>query len=81
MRIIIIIWTGTAHEVTIVMFSRIFYNAKELSEFPDYMKVCLQKVNVYILEQLYVRARIVCLFQLFYENTTEYFYLYIGLLL
>ncbi|XP_023323795.1 GATOR complex protein DEPDC5 [Eurytemora carolleeae] len=35
--------TGAAHEVTIVLFSRIFYDAKDLSEFPLYMTPCLQK--------------------------------------
>ena len=29
---------GTAHEVTIVLFSRTFYDARDLSEFPDYMQ-------------------------------------------
>ena len=30
--------------MTIVLFSRIFYDAKDLSEFPLYMTPCLQKV-------------------------------------
>jgi len=34
---------GAAHEVTIVLFSRIFYDAKELNDFPPYMISCLQK--------------------------------------
>lgn len=36
---------GAAHEVTIVMFSRVFYQAKELAEFPDHMRHCLQRVS------------------------------------
>ena len=36
---------GAAHEVTIVLFSRIFYDAKELTDFPPYMISCLQKVG------------------------------------
>lgn len=31
------------HEVTIVLFSRTFYAAKELEEFPGHMRDCLQK--------------------------------------
>ncbi|XP_055373672.1 GATOR complex protein Iml1 isoform X2 [Condylostylus longicornis] len=31
------------HEVTIVLFSRTFYTAKSLEEFPDHMRDCLQK--------------------------------------
>ncbi|KAL5290697.1 DEPDC5 family protein [Megaselia abdita] len=33
---------GSNHEVTIVLFSRTFYLAKTLDEFPDHMKDCLQ---------------------------------------
>lgn len=31
------------HEVTIVLFSRTFYEANSLDEFPDHMQECLQK--------------------------------------
>ncbi|XP_013146136.1 PREDICTED: DEP domain-containing protein 5 isoform X6 [Papilio polytes] len=34
---------GSNHEVTIVLFSRTFYKAKSLEEFPQHMKECLQK--------------------------------------
>ncbi|XP_023248149.1 GATOR complex protein DEPDC5 [Copidosoma floridanum] len=34
---------GCNHEVTIVLFSRTFYNATSLEEFPNYMKECLQQ--------------------------------------
>lgn len=34
---------GSNHEVTIVLFSRTFYKAKTLEEFPQHMKECLQK--------------------------------------
>lgn len=34
---------GSNHEVTIVLFSRTFYKAKSLEEFPEHMKECLQK--------------------------------------
>ncbi|KAG6450042.1 hypothetical protein O3G_MSEX006362 [Manduca sexta] len=34
---------GSNHEVTIVLFSRTFYKAKSLEEFPQHMKDCLQK--------------------------------------
>jgi len=34
--------TGASHEVTIVLFSRVFYEAEDLSEFPAHMKECLQ---------------------------------------
>lgn len=33
---------GCNHEVTIVLFSRTFYAAKSIDEFPIYMKDCLQ---------------------------------------
>ncbi|KAI8123433.1 DEP domain-containing protein 5 [Lucilia cuprina] len=33
---------GCNHEVTIVLFSRTFYAAKSLDEFPDHMRECLQ---------------------------------------
>ncbi|KAK2575080.1 hypothetical protein KPH14_008813 [Odynerus spinipes] len=33
---------GSNHEVTIVLFSRTFYNATSLEEFPNYMRECLQ---------------------------------------
>lgn len=33
---------GCNHEVTIVLFSRTFYAAKSLDEFPDHMRDCLQ---------------------------------------
>ncbi|XP_035917086.1 GATOR complex protein Iml1 isoform X3 [Anopheles stephensi] len=33
---------GSNHEVTIVLFSRTFYTAKSLDEFPPYMRDCLQ---------------------------------------
>ena len=35
--------TGASHEVTIVLFSRTFYNARELSEFPQHMHEYLQQ--------------------------------------
>jgi len=35
--------TGASHETTIVLFSRTFYNARELSEFPPHMHECLQQ--------------------------------------
>ncbi|XP_021209153.2 GATOR complex protein DEPDC5 isoform X2 [Bombyx mandarina] len=34
---------GSNHEVTIVLFSRTFYKAKSLEEFPQHMQECLQK--------------------------------------
>ncbi|XP_052750555.1 GATOR complex protein Iml1 isoform X5 [Galleria mellonella] len=34
---------GSNHEVTIVLFSRTFYKAKTLEEFPQHMKECLQQ--------------------------------------
>ncbi len=34
---------GSNHEVTIVLFSRTFYKAKAIEEFPDHMKKCLQQ--------------------------------------
>ncbi|XP_058807766.1 GATOR complex protein Iml1 isoform X1 [Phymastichus coffea] len=34
---------GCNHEVTIVLFSRTFYNASKLDEFPHYMRECLQQ--------------------------------------
>ncbi|XP_065337206.1 GATOR complex protein Iml1 isoform X2 [Cloeon dipterum] len=34
---------GSNHEVTIVLFSRTFYKANSLDEFPLYMRECLQK--------------------------------------
>ncbi|XP_043477241.1 GATOR complex protein Iml1 isoform X9 [Leptopilina heterotoma] len=33
---------GSNHEVTIVLFSRTFYNASNLEEFPNHMRECLQ---------------------------------------
>ncbi|XP_020718140.1 GATOR complex protein DEPDC5 isoform X3 [Ceratitis capitata] len=33
---------GCNHEVTVVLFSRTFYAAKSLDEFPDHMRDCLQ---------------------------------------
>nr|XP_033333665.1 GATOR complex protein Iml1 isoform X9 [Megalopta genalis] len=33
---------GSNHEVTIVLFSRTFYNATSLEEFPNHMRECLQ---------------------------------------
>ncbi|XP_076241100.1 GATOR complex protein Iml1 isoform X2 [Calliopsis andreniformis] len=33
---------GSNHEVTIVLFSRTFYNANNLEEFPNHMRECLQ---------------------------------------
>lgn len=33
---------GSNHEVTIVFFSRTFYNAASLEEFPNHMRECLQ---------------------------------------
>ncbi|KZC10817.1 DEP domain-containing protein 5 [Dufourea novaeangliae] len=33
---------GSNHEVTIVLFSRTFYNAASLEEFPNHMRECLQ---------------------------------------
>ena len=30
------------YQVTIVLFSRVFYEAEDLSEFPAHMKECLQ---------------------------------------
>ncbi|XP_015177814.1 PREDICTED: DEP domain-containing protein 5 isoform X2 [Polistes dominula] len=33
---------GSNHEVTIVLFSRTFYNATSLEEFPNHMRDCLQ---------------------------------------
>jgi len=35
--------TGASHETTIVLFSRTFYEARELSEFPPHMHECLQQ--------------------------------------
>jgi len=35
--------TGASHETTIVLFSRTFYDAKDLSEFPIHMHECLQQ--------------------------------------
>lgn len=35
--------TGSNHEVTIVLFSRTFYRASSLDEFPSYMRECLQQ--------------------------------------
>lgn len=37
-----ITFAGSNHEVTIVLFSRTFYAAKSLDEFPTYMRECLQ---------------------------------------
>nr|CAD7589464.1 unnamed protein product [Timema genevievae] len=34
---------GSNHEVTIVLFSRTFYKANNLEEFPGYMRECLQQ--------------------------------------
>nr|XP_024217178.1 GATOR complex protein DEPDC5 isoform X3 [Halyomorpha halys] len=34
---------GSNHEVTIVLFSRSFYKANSLEEFPQYMRQCLQQ--------------------------------------
>lgn len=34
---------GSNHEVTIVLFSRTFYQATSLEEFPHHMRECLQK--------------------------------------
>ncbi|XP_049824160.1 GATOR complex protein Iml1 isoform X3 [Aethina tumida] len=34
---------GSNHEVTIVLFSRTFYEATSLEEFPEHMRECLQK--------------------------------------
>ncbi|KAJ9573995.1 hypothetical protein L9F63_008625, partial [Diploptera punctata] len=34
---------GSNHEVTIVLFSRTFYKASNLEEFPGYMRECLQQ--------------------------------------
>uniref|UniRef100_A0A1Y1KCF9 DEP domain-containing protein n=3 Tax=Photinus pyralis TaxID=7054 RepID=A0A1Y1KCF9_PHOPY len=34
---------GNNHEVTIVLFSRTFYDASSLEEFPEHMRECLQK--------------------------------------
>lgn len=34
---------GSNHEVTIVLFSRTFYQASTLEEFPQHMRECLQK--------------------------------------
>ncbi|KAL0272635.1 UNVERIFIED_CONTAM: hypothetical protein PYX00_005527 [Menopon gallinae] len=34
---------GSFHEVTIVLFSRTFYEAQDLEEFPQYMRDCLQQ--------------------------------------
>lgn len=34
---------GSNHEVTIVLFSRTFYNATSLEEFPNHMRECLQQ--------------------------------------
>ncbi|XP_018575456.1 GATOR complex protein DEPDC5 isoform X3 [Anoplophora glabripennis] len=34
---------GSNHEVTIVLFSRTFYEASSLEEFPQHMRECLQK--------------------------------------
>lgn len=33
---------GSNHDVTIVLFSRLFYSATGLEEFPKYMRECLQ---------------------------------------
>jgi DEP domain-containing protein 5 len=33
---------GSNHEVTIVLFSRTFYSAKSIYEFPEHMRACLQ---------------------------------------
>ena len=35
--------TGASHEVTIVLFSRVYYEASDLAEFPDHMRDCLQQ--------------------------------------
>lgn len=35
-------FAGSNHEVTIVLFSRTFYDAKHREEFPSYMRDCLQ---------------------------------------
>ncbi|XP_043269598.1 GATOR complex protein Iml1 isoform X3 [Venturia canescens] len=35
--------SGSNHEVTIVLFSRTFYNANSLEEFPNNMRECLQQ--------------------------------------
>ncbi len=45
MNVKISLLLGSAHEVTIVLFSRTFYDAKHLSEFPPYMQDCLQEVR------------------------------------
>ncbi len=45
MKVKISLLLGSAHEVTIVLFSRTFYDAKHLSEFPPYMQDCLQEVR------------------------------------
>lgn len=34
---------GSNHEVTIVLFSRCFYNAQNISDFPEYMRECMQQ--------------------------------------
>lgn len=34
---------GSNHEITIVLFSRTFYSASSLDEFPNHMKDCLQR--------------------------------------
>ncbi|CAG0888714.1 unnamed protein product [Darwinula stevensoni] len=34
---------GSNHEVTIVLFSRTFYKASSIEEFPDYMRPCLEQ--------------------------------------
>ena len=34
---------GCNHEVTIVLFSRTFYKAHSLEEFPAHMRECLQQ--------------------------------------
>lgn len=34
---------GSYHEVTIVLFSRTFYEAQDLEKFPIYMRECLQQ--------------------------------------
>ena len=39
--------TGSAHEVTIVLFTRCFYEAQNLEEFPKSMHECLQQSTVY----------------------------------
>ena len=39
--------SGCAHEVTIVLFSRCFYEAKSLEDFPKSMQECLQQSTVY----------------------------------